>query len=80
MTELVHAPWTPEQVEKVAAWQDGQWGHPFTCERDVTDVPHRLYQAVHGGDFGALEATSDGLRCPVCGYVQPWVWSWILSE
>lgn len=31
MTEKIEAPWTPEQVAGLNAYQDCGWVHPFTC-------------------------------------------------
>lgn len=65
-------PWTPEQVEALNRFQRYPAYHPFTCGGDRMDAGHRAYQAEHGGDFGQLVATTEGWRCPVCGYRQDW--------
>jgi len=45
--------------------------HPATCGGDRGDDAHKEYQAIHGGDFGELVQTENGLICPVCGWKQP---------
>ena len=73
---FVDAPFLPEQVQSMNAYQVSGQGHPFTCGRDRCNGPHRAYQREHGGDFGQLLATESGWVCPVpgCGYVQEWAW------
>jgi hypothetical protein len=58
---MIHAPWTDEQVAKLAEWQTCRWVHPFTC----------------GGDHGTqkdrvLTPTREGWVCRTCGYTQNW--------
>jgi hypothetical protein len=73
---FVDAPFLPEQVRSMNAYQASGHGHPFTCGRDRSDVAHRAHQREHGGDLGQLLATEGGWVCPVpgCGYVQSWAW------
>ena len=35
MSEKIEAPWTPEQVAGLNAYQDCGWVHPFTCAEDT---------------------------------------------
>lgn len=48
--------------------------HPLTCGGNRSDEAHVAYQKEHGGDFGELVSTPNGLMCPVpgCGYKQNW--------
>lgn len=59
---ILRAPWTPEQVHALNAFQSGSGMHPFTCGRD------------HGGQHIALIARTDGWHCsePSCDYRQNW--------
>lgn len=74
---LVDAPFLPDQVASMNAYQMSGQGHPFTCGNDRKDEAHRAYQGLHGGDFGQLLATETGWICPVCGYQQSWGWLWM---
>lgn len=49
--------------------------HPMTCGGNRGDEAHVAYQKEHGGDFGELVSTPNGLMCPVpgCGYKQNWI-------
>lgn len=69
------APWTPEQVAALNAWQTNDRLHPFTCGNDRMDAAHVAYQRENGGDFGQLFATTDGWICPVCDYRQDWAYA-----
>ena len=68
----IEAPFTPEQVSYLNAFQNSGRFHPFTCGGDRGDEAHTAYRAEHGGDFGQLVATAEGWICPVCGYRQTW--------
>ena len=59
--DLVHAPFTDEQVEALNAFQKLGYFHPFTCGHD------------HDGDR-ILVAANDGWHCvyPGCEYTQNW--------
>jgi hypothetical protein len=59
---VIHAPWTPEQVRNLNAFQSGGGMHPFTCGKD------------HGAQAMALIARTDGWHCsaPPCDYRQDW--------
>jgi hypothetical protein len=68
----IKAPWTPDQVEALNAFQHSQKVHPFTCGNDRGDAAHRAYAEAHGEDMGQLVAHEDGWHCPVCDYRQDW--------
>jgi hypothetical protein len=62
MTEQIRAPWTPEQVAALNAYQQHGGMHPFTCAREhATPTLH-------------LVAHEDGWHCwlPDCDYRQDW--------
>jgi hypothetical protein len=63
MTEKIRAPWTPEQVAALNAFQQRGGMHPFTCGHDHPAHPDAV-----------LEATPKGWRCFVlgCEYEQDW--------
>ncbi len=60
----IEAPWTPEQVDALNAFQQHGGIHPFTCGR----------REHHEWDEGVLIAQRNGWRCPVegCSYYQGW--------
>jgi len=58
--DVVHAPWTVEQVDAINNHQRTGRFHELTCRND------------HAGDR-TLFATSDHLICPHCTYTQTWV-------
>ena len=69
--EMIHAPFTPEQVQRLNEWQT-QTGtnmpfHPFTCGYRGESA-----HGQEGGDTGLLIATEDGWVCPSCDYTQDW--------
>ncbi len=61
---LVHAPWTDEQVENLNRFQVAGYFHEFTCGADHKDVPYSP----------SLVATKDGWVCSHsnCTYTQTW--------
>jgi hypothetical protein len=63
MTEKIRAPWTPEQVAALNAFQQRGGMHPFTCGHEHPAHPDAV-----------LEATPKGWRCFVlgCEYEQDW--------
>lgn len=62
MSDTIHAPWTPAQVEALNTYQRSGYFHPYTCgKRD---------QWEHGE--GELIATENGWVCPDCSYTQDW--------
>ena len=62
--------------------QECQFFHPLTCGGNRGDDAHKSYAEEHGGDWGQLIATPDGLKCPVCDYKQslPPYWKPIDTE
>jgi hypothetical protein len=73
MSALVVAPFTPEQVASLNAYQEAGVMHPFTCDNEM-----------HGSREFVLVATETGWRCRSrwCDYYQTWAhaamadWSW----
>lgn len=59
MTEMLLAPWTPEQVTNISLWQTTPWVHQLTCGTDDCRTVLAVY--------------AQGLKCPKCGYRQTWV-------
>jgi len=57
VTDLIRAPFTPEQVTRLNRFQGAGVMHPFTCG---------------AGDGQSLVATEAGWVCPVCDYTQDW--------
>lgn len=63
----IEAPWTPEQVAALNAFQARSNIHPFTCGKC--------------GGLEVLVATSTGWLCPKdCGYSQTWAWESMATE
>jgi hypothetical protein len=62
------APWTPEQVVGLNAWQACGWVHPFTCTYSHTEPRDRV-----------LVAEENGWRCPSCAYRQTWAHDFMLN-
>lgn len=61
----VFAPWTPEQVESLNAFQQSGWYHPYTCGHDPGHT---------------LVAATDGWYCPVLGdWKQTWAHEWMTN-
>lgn len=65
----IEAPFTPEQVEALNAYQAAGWFHPFTCGNE-----HR--------DPRTLIAEAEGWRCPKprCTYRQAWAHEWMADR
>lgn len=63
----VTAPFTPQQVIRLADWQSNGKLHPFTCA-NRGDGKHPDM----GGDHGILIPTIRGWICPFCDYTQNW--------
>lgn len=69
---LIRAPWTPEQVEALNAFQRYGGAHPLTCGGE------------HAPGSPALIAYTDGWRCPQpygesCDYRQDWAYACMLE-
>lgn len=56
---MIHAPFTPDQVDALNRWQQQGDVHPFTCHN------------VHEGSR-TLIAKPSGWECPGCEYRQYW--------
>ena len=77
----IKAPFTPEQVINLNAYQKQGHFHPFTCgsaKRCVEKVTHHS----HKGDIvwevsTTLVATEAGWVCPNCDYTQDWAWGFM---
>ena len=65
MSDLIEAPWTPEQVDALNFFQRDGLMHPFTCG-NRGDAPHPQ------NEQNALVATETGWTCPHCDYKQGW--------
>lgn len=65
--KIVRAPFTPEQVDALNAYQRDGWMHPFTCGpcRDTLGTDDGLNDRL-------LVATVKGWICPTCDYTQDW--------
>jgi hypothetical protein len=75
MYTIIFAPFTPEQVEALNEYQQGGWGHPFTC-----CGPDSCRDRLGTGDDGrALVATENGWVCRTCDYNQDWAHSFMLG-
>jgi hypothetical protein len=59
------APFTKEQVANITTWQRCAFVHPFTRGSPMCEA--------------TLEATTEGLVCPVCHYTQDWVHDYIAN-
>lgn len=69
----VTAPFTPEQVVHLDAWQHGAGFHPFTC-------PNRADHPILHGDKGILTPTVRGWICQFCDYTQDWAHDFMCRE
>ena len=58
------APWPPEFVDLLNAWQACGWTHPYTCPNRDAGHPRT--------DWSGLVATPDGWICRECDYRQDW--------
>lgn len=77
MSDTIEAPWTPEQVANLRAWQACRWVHPFTCG------PCRDKLGTRGpGWFNdrVLTPTVDGWVCVTCAYTQNWAHDFMLNQ
>ena len=74
----VWAPFTPDQVASINAYQAADMFHPFTCpDDDCRSAPESRY-----APMVATTGNLNGMTCPHCGRMQMWVhssmadWSW----
>ena len=71
----INAPFTPDQVASINAYQVSGMFHEFTCPREEC-------KRTAPGRYTTLVASGDCLACPRCGYEQFWAhppmtdWSW----
>jgi len=63
--DTIYAPWGPDLVARLNAYQQSGEFHPYTCGGKRKDANHL------DGE-GILVATPDGWVCPYCGYRQSW--------
>jgi hypothetical protein len=63
---VIRAPFTPEQIEALNAWQRNGQVHPYTCGNAQCRAEH------HHVDGSVLVATTTGWVCEHCGYTQEW--------
>lgn len=73
--ELLYAPWSPQTVQALTAFQDSARMHPFTCGGPHPELAARAEQRP------VLRAAEDGWHCPDqgCGYTQPWAHAFMAS-
>jgi hypothetical protein len=71
----VRAPFTPEQVRNLFAYQQAGRFHPFTCG-NRGDGKH--YE--NGIDLGGLIPTVRGWVCMYCDYKQDWAHEFMTQE
>lgn len=67
----IYAPFTPEQVENLDAYQKAGQFHPFTCPGDKMKKG--------GCEIRELLATPDGWICPCGEYIQSWCHDWMAN-
>lgn len=69
MMDIIHAPFTPEQVKRLNIFQQSGAFHPFTCQHRDT----------HPAD-AVLIAATHGWYCLHCDYAQTWAHAFMLNE
>lgn len=71
---MIKAPFTPEQVEALNAWQQLGYVHEFTCGWEHTP-------SLVAEDKGrVLVADADGWACPTCSYTQDWAHDYMADK
>jgi hypothetical protein len=65
--DIVHAPWSLEQVIALNDYQRRDDFHEYTCAHD------------HGEESRVLVATQNGWVCPSCDYTQDWAHKMVLD-
>lgn len=83
----INAPFTPEQVANLNAYQKRGHFHPFTCgsgKRCVEKIkitynqPGVIKQGLDELEVSTtLVATEAGWVCPNCDYTQDWAWEFM---
>jgi hypothetical protein len=71
---IIHAPFTNEQVEKLNKYQMSGVMHPFTC------MGAKGCKRSEQENEGLLTATNDGWVCPCGKYRQDWAWEFMLHS
>lgn len=59
--DLMHAPWTDDEVVALTAYQELRLAHPYTCPNGG-DAKH--------GHQTSLKPSKEGFACPRCQYKQ----------
>jgi hypothetical protein len=77
---ILEAPFTQEQVDKINKWQNSWDYHPFTC-CSPEEIEECLRANKQGKTFeeneGLLIATLDGFVCPCSKYTQDWCYEFM---
>lgn len=73
----INAPFTPEQVERLNAFQQAGRIHPFTC---CSDGPADQCERRLRKSEGLLIATPEGWVCPCGAYRQTWAHGFMANE
>lgn len=83
MQQIINAPFTLEQIEKLNEYQTKGMFHPFTC-CSPGDIPECLRackkvdgQIIKGSSDGVLIATTKGWVCPCGKYTQDWAYNFM---
>jgi hypothetical protein len=71
MSERIKAPFTPDQVTVLNAYQQAGLMHPFTCSN---------HRAPDHGAGCVLVATVRGWVCPYCDYTQDWAHTFMATK
>jgi len=72
--EIINAPFTIEQVERLNYFQRANIFHPYTCgSGNRTDANHLDSE-------GLLVATTAGWICPYCDYKQNWCSAFMVAD
>jgi hypothetical protein len=66
--QMVIAPFSAEQVLRLAEWQNGD--SPIRCKAPECALT----------DASILEVAAEGLTCPRCGKQRPWAWRSMVGE
>lgn len=71
--DIIYAPFSDEQVERLNWYQRNTDFHPFTCAGKI------LSRSQHPDGEGILVATNEGWTC-YCGYTQNWAHRHMLEK
>lgn len=78
MDGITKAPFTPDQVANINAFQDRGRMHPFTCmsPEEISECLRASKiiddKIINGTSEGILLATTEGFICPCGKYTQDW--------